>query len=172
MPPDRLEAVQRLTASVYHDLRGIAERQFRREHPGHTLQATAIAHEAWLRLAQAEQLEYQGRAQFLALASRAIRRLLVDHVRRQRAEKRGGDAVRVTVAEELLGDRGDDLLELEDALERLGALSERQAEIVQMRFFGGMSVAETATALSVSERTVKADWQLAKAWLWRELRGE
>lgn len=164
-------AAHRLLPLVYDELRQLASDHMRRERVGHTLQPTALAHEAFLRLANLPHIQWRSRAQFLAIAARAIRQILVDHARTRQARKRGGDWLRIT-----LGDQADwrsgsqlDTLALDDALNRLAALSERQAQVVELRFFGGLSVEETAHVIGVSERTVKGDWKVARAWLWREL---
>jgi RNA polymerase sigma factor (TIGR02999 family) len=166
--PPELEA---LLAEAYPDLRRIASAALRRERPGHTLQATALVHEAYLRLA-GQRVEVQGRGHLLALAARFMRRVLVDHARAKAAARRGGGTVRVTLAEEVAA-RGPevDLLALEEALERLAAQDPRLAEVVELRCFAGLSVADTAAALSISEATVKRDWALARAFVERELHG-
>ena len=157
--------------AVYQELRRVAHRHLRGERTGHTLDTTALVHEAYLELAKVEQLHWPGRAYMLAAASRAMRRILIDYAVARRAEKRGGgvaaepldDAVAMAVS------RGDDLLALDEALERLSAVNERYGRVVECRFFGGMSVEETAEALGTSPATVKRDWTLARAWLNREL---
>jgi RNA polymerase sigma factor (TIGR02999 family) len=157
---------------VYSELKRIAARQLRRERPDHTLSATALVHEAWLELSQLDRITWQNRYHYLALAAQAMRRVLIDHAVARRAAKRGGGIA----AETLDGDpvvlaeaRAEELLDLDNALQRLGAIDERQVRIVECRFFGGMSVEETAEALQLSPATVKRDWALARAWLNREL---
>jgi RNA polymerase sigma-70 factor, ECF subfamily len=157
---------------VYGELKRIAARQLRRERPDHTLSATALVHEAWLELSQLDRIKWQNRNHYLALAAQAMRRVLIDHAVARRAAKRGGGIA----AETLDGDpvvlaesRAEELLDLDNALQRLGAIDERQVRIVECRFFGGMSVEETAEALQLSPATVKRDWALARAWLNREL---
>ena len=157
---------------VYSELKRIAARQLRRERPDHTLSATALVHEAWLELSQLDRITWQNRYHYLALAAQAMRRVLIDHAVARRAAKRGGGIA----AETLDGDpmvlaeaRAEELLDLDNALQRLGAIDERQVRIVECRFFGGMSVEETAEALKLSPATVKRDWALARAWLNREL---
>jgi len=159
---------------VYEDLRAIAHRHLRRETPGHTLNTTALVHESYLSLARSDDLEWESRAHFFAIASRAMRHILVDYARRRSAEKRGGDRVRVTLGDAMAtsGDGTEDLLELDDALSSLAELDERLVSVVECRFFGGMSVPETAEALDVSSRTVERDWMRAKAYLSRTLRPE
>jgi RNA polymerase sigma-70 factor, ECF subfamily len=157
---------------VYGELKRIAARQLRRERPDHTLSTTALVHEAWLELSQLDRITWQNRNHYLAVAAQAMRRVLIDHAVARRAQKRGGgkdlealdDAVVLAV-----DGRGEDLLDLDRALERLAALDQRQVRVVECRFFGGMSIEETAQALDLSPATVKREWALARAWLNREL---
>lgn len=160
-----------LLAVVYDELHRLAASMMRSERPGHTLQPTVLVHEAWLKLVNQRNVEWQGRAHFFAIAARFMRRILVDHARARRRQKRGGDAVRISLADDLplSLEQGADVLAVHDALERLAQLDERQSRIVELRFFGGLSVDEVAHVLAVSKRTVEADWTLAKAWLRREL---
>ena len=141
------------------------------ERAGHTLQATALVNEAYVRLVDIHQIQWQNRAHFFAMSARLMRRILVDFARSKRYQKRGGGAVKVTLDEALLPPlgRGSDLVALDDALNALSAVDARRAQVVEMRFFGGLSVEETAEALHVSPDTVMRDWKLAKAWLLREL---
>jgi len=156
---------------VYEELRRVAHRHLRGEDPGHTLGTTALVHEAYLELAKLDHIRWPGHAYMLAAASRAMRRILIDFAVARRAQKRGGgvthepldDAVAMAVS------RGDELLALDEALGRLSVLNERYSRVVECRFFGGMSVDETAEALGTSPATVKRDWTLARAWLNREL---
>jgi RNA polymerase sigma factor (TIGR02999 family) len=145
-----------------------------RERSGHTLQPTALVNEAFLRLTEARHIRWHDRAHFLALAARLMRRVLVDHARSRGYRKRGGGAQRVTVSEELLmsPEPTVDIVALDGALTALAALDDRKSRVVELRFFGGLSVNETATALRVSPDTVKRDWRLAKLWLLKELEGE
>jgi RNA polymerase sigma factor (TIGR02999 family) len=156
---------------VYEELRRVARRHLRGEHTGHTLDTTALVHEAWLELAKLEHVRWPGRAYVLAAASQAMRRILIDHAVARRAQKRGGGVVpeELDDAVAMAMQRGDELLALDEALERLGAANERCARVVECRFFGGMSVEETAEALQTSPATVKRDWTMARAWLNREL---
>ena len=142
------------------------------ERGGHSLQATALVNEAYLRLIDVQHVDWQNRAHFLAMSARLMRRILVDVVRSKRYQKRGGGAVRVTFDDALAvtGEPGQDLVALDDALEALARVDDRKARVIELRFFGGLSVEETATVLKVSVDTVMRDWKLAKAWLWRELR--
>jgi RNA polymerase sigma factor (TIGR02999 family) len=144
------------------------------ERAGHSLQATALVNEAYLRLIDVQQIRWQDRAHFLAMSARMMRRILVDHARSKGYQKRGGDAVRVTFDEmEMPGqEQGRDLAALDDALEALAKVDERKSRVVEMRFFGGLSVEETAAVLDVSVETVMRDWKFAKSWLLRELKRE
>ena len=165
-------ALQRLIPLVERTLHRIARRGMARERVGHSLQATALVNEAYLKLVDAQHVHWQDRAHFLAMSARLMRRILVDWARAKRYRKRGGGAVRVTFDEGLpaVGGRGQDLVALDDALEALSALDERKAQVVELRFFGGLSVEETAAVLKVSPETVMRDWKFSKAWLTRELR--
>jgi RNA polymerase sigma factor (TIGR02999 family) len=156
---------------VYEELRALAAVHLKRERPDHTLQPTALVHEAYLKLVDQTRAEWRGRSHFFAVAAEAIRRILVDHARVKRAVKRRAPGRRVTIHAELDAEAsGDfDLTELDDALNRLAELNQRQSKVVSLRFFGGLSVEETAQVLGVSEGTVKGDWRVARAWLEREL---
>jgi len=144
------------------------------ERAGHSLQATVLVNEAYLRLVNAKDVAWNDRAHFLAVAARVMRRILVDHARGRRARKRGSPAARVTFTEALVvtNEPREDFLTLDDALQALAAFDERKSRVIELRFFGGLSVEETATVLKVSPETVMRDWRLAKAWLVRELSGE
>lgn len=163
----------RLLPLVYEELRAMARRQLGRERPDHTLSATALVNEAWLRLAGQTHVTDRGRSYFFAAAARAMRQILVDHARRRRRLKRGGQRARVTLDEADLALDGfaADLLDLDEALHRLADSYPRQARVVECRFFAGLNVEETAAALEVSPRTVKGDWALARAWLYRAIDG-
>jgi len=165
-------AVNRLIPMVYDELRALAQSYLRHERPDLTLQATALVHEAYFRLIQQERVQWQGRAHFLALAAQAIRRILVDHARHHARAKRGGGRERVRLDEgvAVAAERDLDLVALDEALEKLARLQPRQAQIVELRFFGGLSLTEVAEYLHVSPRTVDGDWAMARAWLRRELR--
>ncbi len=167
-------ARDRLMSLVYGDLRRIAQRRFAHEDCGHTLQATAVVHEAYLRLVDQKRVRWQNRSQFFAVAAMVMRRVLVSHSRSRQRLKRGGGAVLLSLDEAYgVGDmRAPDLVALDDALQVLEKLSPRQSRIVTLRFFGGLSIRETAVALGISPATVKLDWNLAKAWLFRELKGQ
>jgi len=166
-------AEDRLIVAVYDELRRQAERAMRREGGEHTLQATALVHESYLRLVDQRRVEWRNRAHFFAIASTVMRRILVDHARARLTAKRGGGVVPLSLAgAERGGEHGTDdvdLLALHEALERLAALDAGQARLVELRYFGGLTIEETAEALDVSPATVKREWALARAWLRREL---
>jgi RNA polymerase sigma factor (TIGR02999 family) len=165
-------ALARLTPLVHQELRRIAGHCMRGERAHHSLQATALVHEAFVRLVDAQHVNWHNRAHFLAMAARLMRRILVDIARKRRYQKRGGDALRVPLDDSLrTSEKGQDLIALDDALHALAKLSERKSHVVELRFFGGLSVAETATVLDISPQTVMRDWKLARAWLRRELGG-
>ena len=165
-------ALEQLVPLVHEELHRIARGCMRGERAGHSLQATALVNEAYLRLIGAQQVDWQNRVHFLAVSARLMRRILVDFARSKKYQKRGGGAQAVTLDEALVvAEPGRDLIALDEALDALGKLDERKARVVEMRFFGGLSVEETAAALGVSGDTVMRDWRLAKAWLLRELRG-
>lgn len=164
-------ALERLIPLVHNELRLIARRHMGHERQGHTLQATALVNEAYLRLVDVRQIKWQNRAHFFAMSARLMRRILVDFARSRHYQKRGGGAQRVTFDEGLAiaDERTLDVLALDDALVALAGFDPRKSQVVEMRFFGGLSVEETAEALHVSVDTVMRDWKLAKAWLSREL---
>ena len=166
-------ALDRLLPLVYDQLHHLADRQLRRERQGHTLQPTAVVHETYLRLVDQKRATWQSRAQFFAVAAGMMRRVLVDHARGRRAAKRGGLAPHLAIDEVDAGidPPSVDLVDLDDALDKLGALDADQAKIVELRFFGGLTVEETAEVVGSSPATVKRDWHSAKAWLFRELGG-
>jgi RNA polymerase sigma-70 factor (ECF subfamily) len=162
----------KLFDALYRELRRLAEGVMRAERANHTLQPTALVHEAFLRLA-GDDAQFESRAHFLGVAASAMRRVLVDHARGRNAQKRGGGSTLVAVADldALPGPAPDevDLVVLDEALSRLAALDSRQGQIVELRFFGGLSVEETAVVVGVSERTIKREWQMSRAWLRREI---
>jgi RNA polymerase sigma factor (TIGR02999 family) len=166
-------AMDALVDHVYATLRRMANRQMGAERADHTLSPTALVHEAYLRLVDQESMDWRDRAHFYAIAARVMRRVLIDHARRKLAGTRGGDQVRVTLDEELAGATAspESLIELDAALDRLEQLSPRQRQVVEMRFFGGMTHEEVAEVLAVSVPTVRRDWRLAQAWLGREMSG-
>jgi RNA polymerase sigma factor (TIGR02999 family) len=166
-------AHEQLASALYEELRSVARRDLAAERPEHTLQPTALVNEAWLRLFSGETATFENRAHFFGAAATAIRRVLTDHARRRQAEKRGGARLRVPLDEIDVGGpvRSDDILALDDALERMSAFAPLQARIVEMKFFGGLSTSELARALSLSESTIQRNWRLARAWLRSELDG-
>jgi RNA polymerase sigma factor (TIGR02999 family) len=165
-------ALEKLTPIVYSELHRLARRYMRRERPGHSLQATALVNEAYMRLVGYTRMRWQDRAHFFAVAAQVMRRILVEHARRHNL-KRGGDVPHVSLDEAVLVGVDDDvdLVALDDAMTALARLDPRQAQVVELRFFGGLGVDETAEVLGVSPVTVKRDWRAAKAWLYRELAG-
>ena len=164
-------ALDKLVPLVYDELRRTARRALRGESSGTGMQTNSLVHEAYMRLLDSSQVRYQNRSHFFAVSSMLMRRILVDFARSRRALKRGGDVVRVPLNEAMDGlpERSSDLVALDDALGELAEMDPRKAQVVEMRFFGGLSVSETAAALKVSVDTVMRDWKLAKVWLLREL---
>jgi RNA polymerase sigma-70 factor (ECF subfamily) len=164
-------ALDALIPIVYDELRRQASRYLRRERPGHTLQTTALINEAYLRLVDQKSMRWQNRAQFFGIAAQLMRRILVDHARARQRAKRGGSDVRVSLtdATSITKDPDLDLVELDEALTRLAEIDPQQSKIVELRFFSGLNVEETAAALNISAATVKRDWSIAKAWLHREI---
>ncbi len=167
-------ALDQLLPMVYRELRRIAELRMRRERPDHTLNATALVHEAYIKLMDQGDVSWQNRAHFFAISSRLMRQILIDYARKHNAEKRGGGAPDTLLEgkEISLGERADELLALDEALEQLATFDERLARVVEYRFFGGLTIEETAAVLDISPMTVKRDWRKAKAWLYRELKAE
>jgi RNA polymerase sigma factor (TIGR02999 family) len=167
------EALAALVPAVYEELHRRAESHLRRERRDHTLQATALIHEAFLRLVDQRQVRWQSRVHFYAIAAELMRRILIDHARARQAAKRGRGLRKVSLdqAAGLPEQTDSDLVALDEALQRLAALDPRAARVVELRFFGGLSVEETAEVLGVSPRTIKREWRTARAWLHRELRG-
>ncbi len=170
------QARDELLHGIYDELRALAACFLRGERPDHVLQPTALVHDAYLRLVDQKRVAWQDRAHFFGFAARIMRQILVDHARRRAARKRGGDRAgeRLSLSGLLAadGERPIDAIELDEGLERLAELDERQARIVELRFYTGLSVEETAVALDTSESTVKREWRLARAWLLKWLRGE
>jgi RNA polymerase sigma factor (TIGR02999 family) len=165
------QAVERLLPLVYDELRRLAKRQMAGEREDHVLQATALVNEVYLRLVDIRRVQWQDRAHFFAMASRLMRRVLVDFARAQRNQKRGGALQRVTFDQNMpvAADTPDDLIAIDDALRALAGQYERKAQVVELRFFGGLSVEEAAEVLQISPETVVRDWKFAKNWLMREL---
>jgi RNA polymerase sigma factor (TIGR02999 family) len=168
-------ALDELLPVVYDELRQQAERYLRREQPGHTLQATALVNEAYLRLVDQTHVNWQNRAHFFGAAANLMRQILIQHARAKHADKRGGDAQKLYLdevsglADNLVKEQNLDLLALDDALNQLAAVAPQQSRVVELRFFGGLSIEETATVLGISPATVKREWNMAKAWLHREI---
>jgi RNA polymerase sigma factor (TIGR02999 family) len=164
-------ALEKLTPLVLPDLRRIAKRHLNRERTGQSLQTTALVNELYVQLIGMKGVNWKDRAHFLAFSATLIRHILVDAARARRSRKRGGDVVKVSLDEAYgVSDRTADLVVLDDALTTLSAVDPRKAKMIELRFFGGLSVQETAEVLNVAPDTVKRDWKLAKAWLWREMR--
>jgi RNA polymerase sigma factor (TIGR02999 family) len=164
-------AFERLIPLVYRELRQLARNYLRQERGNHTLQSTALVHEAYLRLAAEHRPQMQSRAHFLAIAARVMRHILVDYARSRDTDKRGSDLIKVTLAaaEQTPAAPDVDVVALDDALEALAAIDAQQGQVVELRFFGGLSIEETAEALGISPATVKRDWSTARVWLYREL---
>lgn len=168
------DSLDRLMPIVYEELRRQAARYLRREQPGNTLQTTALIHEAYVRLVDQRNTQWQNRAHFFGIAAQMMRRILVDHARAKKRVKRGGSEIRVSLSDATVAAKEQDLdvVALDAALERLALIDEQQSRVVELRFFSGLSVEETAEVMGISKSTVKRDWSMAKAWLHRELSGE
>lgn len=167
------DAADSLMSLIYKELRAIAAGQLRNERPGHTLQPTALVHEAFLRLVNQREADFQSRGHFLAVAATAMRRILVNHAQARAAAKRGGGAARIPLADDLAVDAGRDvdLVALDEALSTLAERDERKARVVEQRFFAGLEMSQIAENLGVSLATVKRDWEYARTWLAREIEG-
>lgn len=168
----RRESVDALLSLVYDELRKIARQYLRKERPDHTLQPTALVHEAYMKLINISDVSWQDRAHFFAVASNVMRHILVDHARARLTDKRGGEFLRIGLEEALQISPGEDqvdLLSLDEALSRLAAFDEQKSKIVEMRYFGGLTIEETAHVVGISPATVKREWTLAKAWLFRSM---
>ena len=165
-------ALERLVPLVDAELRRLARHYLRQERPDHILQTTALVNEAWVRLIDWPDVSWQNRAHFIGVAAQLMRRVLVDEARRRQAQKYGGDAVYVSLAnaEGIAHEKGADLVALDDAMNELATFDERQSKIIELRFFGGLSLEETAEALKISARTVQREWSMVQAWLYRELK--
>ena len=168
------EALEALLPLVYDELHRVAGRYLRKERQDHTLQTTALVHEAYLRLIDQNQANWQNRAQFFGVAANMMRRILVDHARGHHADKRGGGAAKLSLDEaiEIADQKAVDLIALDDALNRLAQLDQQQCQVVELRFFGGLTVEEVAEVMKLSPATIKREWSMAKAWLHRELTRE
>jgi len=171
---DNKEALDKLMPIVYNELRQQAARYLRREQAGHTLQTTALIHEAYVRLVDQRNVQWQNRAHFFGIAAQMMRRILVDHARTKKRAKRGGSDVKVSLADATIPvkERDLDVVALDEALTRLAEIDEQQSRVVELRFFSGLTVEETAEVMGISPATVKRDWSMAKAWLHRELSRE
>ncbi len=169
----KTEALDQLIPIVYDELRAVAARYLRRERQDHTLQPTALVNEAYLRLIDQKQVEWQNRAHFMGVAAQMMRRILVDHAKSSHRAKRGGGVRKVALDEAVAfsDERADELVELDAALTALAAFDERKSRVVELRYFGGLSVEETAEVLKVSEITIARDWKMAKAWLYTYIEG-
>ncbi|HEY9431841.1 MAG TPA: sigma-70 family RNA polymerase sigma factor [Blastocatellia bacterium] len=167
-------ALDQLLPVVYQELRRMAGNYLRQENSGHTLQPTALVHEAWLRLIDQARVDWRNRAQFFGVAAQMMRRILVDHAKAKHREKRGGDAVKLSLDDviNLSRERAADLIALDDALDELTRVDERKSRVVELRYFGGFTIEEIAQILEVSPETVMRDWKLAKAWLYQQIRQE
>ncbi len=167
-------ALEEVIRAVYQELRNMAVRYLCQERPGHTLQPTALVHEAYLRLVDQSQVSWQNRAHFFGVAAQMMRRILVDHARTKHREKRGGPTRKISLDDAINFTKGreSDLVSLDEALKSLAKLDQRKSRVVELRFFGGLSVEETAELLEVSPQTVMRDWKLAKAWLYQEIKNE
>ncbi|AGY59642.1 sigma-70 family RNA polymerase sigma factor [Gloeobacter kilaueensis] len=164
------QALAQLTPLIYRELHSLAERSLRSERGGHTLQATALVNEAYLRLLSQSEVPWSSRSHFLAIAARSMRRILIEHARRRNAAKRGGGAVKVSlekVAELSSPERDEELVALDEALAVLETIDPQQSQIVELRYFGGLTIEQTAEALAISPATVKRHWSVARAWLYR-----
>jgi len=168
------DAAEQLMPMVYNELHQVAERLLRHESRGHTLQPTALVNEAYLRLIGQTKVDWQGKTHFFAIGAKMMRRILVDHARRKKSQKRGGRFHRIALADDLCvsNSNDEDVLAIEEALAKLEKLDPRQAKIVELRFYGGLNVHDVAEVLGVSKRTVESDWTMVRAWLRRELVGE
>jgi len=166
------EAASKLIPLVYNELRRLAGSYMRRERTDHTLQATALVHEAYLKLVEQRSVDWQGRAHFFGVAAQLMRRILIDHARAHLRDKRGGGVIPVPLDEALVfaPEQSSELVKLDQSLERLAKLDPRQSKIVELRFFGGLTVEQTAEVLGISPKTVKRDWSMAKAWLHGDLK--
>jgi RNA polymerase sigma factor (TIGR02999 family) len=165
------EALDKLMPVVYQELRRLAHRQMRRERPGDTFQTTALVNEAYLRLVDYKRVEPRDRAHFLSIAAQAMRRILIERARSRRAEKRGSEYQRVSLEEagDVADERATDFIALDDALQTLTKIDERKARLVELRYFGGLTIEETADVLGISTPTVERDWRTARIWLHREI---
>ena len=167
------ESLDKLMPAIYDELRRQAAHYLRQERPGHTLQTTALIHEAYVRLVDQRNVQWQNRAHFFGIAAQMMRRILVDHARTKKRAKRGGSDIKVSLDDAAVAVKGQDLdvVAVDEALNRLAKIDEQQSRVVELRFFRGLTVEETAEVMGISPATVKRDWSMAKAWLHRELSG-
>ena len=164
-------AAEQVVTAVYDELRRLAARYLRQERPDHTLEPTALVHELYLRLCVSESVDWQNRAHFFAVAAQQVRRILINYARDRRAEKRGGGRLKLSLSHvDAIGEHQPDLLNIDEALEKLATLDSRCAQVVELRFFGGLTEKEAAQVLGISTATLKRDWEFARAWLIRQLR--
>jgi len=168
------EELDKMMPAIYDELRRQAARYLRQERPGHTLQTTALIHEAYVRLVDQRNVQWQNRAHFFGIAAQMMRRILVDHARTKKRAKRGGSDIKVSLDDAAVAVKGQDLdvVAVDEALSRLARIDEQQSRVVELRFFSGLTVEETAEVMGISPATVKRDWSMAKAWLHRELSGD
>ena len=168
------ESLDKLMPAIYDELRRQAAHYLRQERPGHTLQTTALIHEAYVRLVDQRNVQWQNRAHFFGIAAQMMRRILVDHARTKKRAKRGGSDIKVSLDDAAVAVKGQDLdvVAVDEALSRLAKIDEQQSRVVELRFFSGLTVEETAEVMGISPATVKRDWSMAKAWLHRELSGD
>jgi len=168
------EELDKMMPAIYDELRRQAARYLRQERPGHTLQTTALIHEAYVRLVDQRNVQWQNRAHFFGIAAQMMRRILVDHARTKKRAKRGGSDIKVSLDDAAVAVKGQDLdvVAVDEALSRLAKIDEQQSRVVELRFFSGLTVEETAEVMGISPATVKRDWSMAKAWLHRELSGD
>jgi RNA polymerase sigma factor (TIGR02999 family) len=168
------EELDKMMPAIYDELRRQAARYLRQERPGHTLQTTALIHEAYVRLVDQRNVQWENRAHFFGIAAQMMRRILVDHARTKKRAKRGGSDIKVSLDDAAIAVKGQDLdvVAVDEALNRLAKIDEQQSRVVELRFFSGLTVEETAEVMGISPATVKRDWSMAKAWLHRELSGD
>ena len=169
------EVVNQILPHIYDELKRLSSSYLRRERADHTLQPTALVHEAYMKLVDQKRVQWQNRAHFFGIAAQVMRRILMDHARKHQADKRGGDAEKLPIEEEILvvsHDKSAELIALDDALQTLAAMDEQKAKIVELRYFGGLSIEETAEVMGVSVPTINRQWRMAKAWLYSQLAAE
>jgi len=169
------EVVNQILPHIYDELKRLASSYLRRERPDHTLQPTALVHEAYMKLIDQKRVQWQNRAHFFGIAAQVMRRILMDHARKHQADKRGGDAEKLPIEEVILvvsHEKSAELIALDDALKELAKMDEQKARIVELRYFGGLSIEETAEVMGVSVPTINRQWRVAKAWLYSQIAAE